>query len=48
MLTDRERLMLLYNDRNVIDSDSALMESLNDSDSDIISEFKSAKRDKKK
>lgn len=40
LLTDRERLLLKFNDKHVIDSNSDLMLSLNDSESDLLGEVR--------
>ena len=36
LLTDRDRLLLKFNDRHVVDSDSELMADLRDSDQDLL------------
>ena len=40
LLTYKQKLLLRFNDRHVIDSDSELMASLNESEDDILAEVK--------
>ena len=40
LLTDRERILLKFNDKHVIDSDSELMSSLGGSDSDLLHDYR--------
>ena len=39
LLSSREQLLLKFSDRHVIDSDSELMQSLDDSESDLLDEY---------
>ena len=40
LLTDRERILLKFNDKHVIDSDSELMSPLGGSDSDLLQDYR--------
>ena len=40
LLTERERILLKFNDKHVIDSDSELMSSLGGSDSDLLHDYR--------
>ena len=40
LLTERERLLLRFSDKHVIDSNSDFMASLNDSESDLLEDVK--------